>query len=195
MDQVKSKDQTIYLGSLPKMGYKMYGEKFFKTSRDTQKDEQATPIQRTTTPSQNSNEMILNILMRIDEKLTDQYARIEKIEENLQDLGNLMKDKKKSPSSPTPEHTPAAPSLTSTGQASENSDFQAEDNAPESGLVRKSPTPKPENEEKSNEGIEIVGSFNDNSPLHDEPQVEKPPPTNFEEILIRNVFHQMVKDE
>ncbi|WRX24134.1 hypothetical protein QQP08_016621 [Theobroma cacao] len=71
----------------------------------------------------------------------------------------------------------------------------AEGDEPESGPTRKSPTLKPKNEEESNEGTKVIRSFNDDSSQHDEAQPDKPSPTNFEEILIMAVFHQMVREE
>ncbi|WRX14200.1 Reverse transcriptase domain - like 10 [Theobroma cacao] len=93
-DMVKNKDQTIYLGSLPKMGYKLDGEKFTKTPKVS-----AIPAPTKAPSSQFSSEMIFNLLMRIDRKLTDQGAKLWKIEEKITELENELKGKEK-PSEP-----------------------------------------------------------------------------------------------
>lgn len=177
------------------MGFKLEGEKFIKTPKDTSRDENPTSAQTKATPSQISNEMILNLLMRIDGKLTDQSARIQKIEDNLQELGNLMKEKGKSPFGPTTEDLSAAPSLAIARQTAENPAFQVEGDEPESIPARKQPTPEVEIEEKDSDNTKVIGSFNDNYSQHDEAQTDKPSPANSEEILIMDVFHQMVRED
>ncbi|XP_021297276.1 uncharacterized protein LOC110426385 [Herrania umbratica] len=183
MDQVRRRDQAIYLGSLPKMGYKLYGETFVKTSKDAQRDEQATSDQATTTPSQISNEMILNLLMRIDGKLIDQSAKIEKIEEKLQELENLMKNKRKSPLGSTTKHASTTPSQTPTGQVSDSPNFQAEGNEPKPDSAKKLHTPEPETEEKDSPNTEVIGSQ-----LHEETQEAESSPPNSEEVFIMDIF-------
>lgn len=87
---VKNRDQAIYLGSLTKMGYKMDGEKFTKTPKVS-----TIPTPTEAPSSYFSSEMIFNLLMRIDGKLTNQGARLQKIEEKIAELENELKGKEK----------------------------------------------------------------------------------------------------
>ncbi|XP_017973383.1 PREDICTED: uncharacterized protein LOC108661398 [Theobroma cacao] len=114
--------------------------------------------------------MILNLLMRIDGKLTGQFSKIQKIKDKLKELESVIKEKGKSTTNPTTEDTSAIVTLTPVEQAAESPAFQLE-------------------------GTEILGSFDDISPPHDEPQPEQPSPPNFEEVSIMDIFHRMVKEE
>ncbi|WRX22572.1 hypothetical protein QQP08_015059 [Theobroma cacao] len=122
LDQVKSKDQAIYLGSLPKMRYK------------------------------------------------------------LKELESVTKEKGKSATTPAVEDTSATASPTPVEQATESPAFKPKGHESKSVQPRKSPTFELENDEKSNEGTEVLGSFDDTSPPHDEPQPEQPSPPNSEEV-------------
>ncbi|WRX30248.1 Reverse transcriptase [Theobroma cacao] len=124
MDMVKTRDQAIYYGSLIKMGYKLDGEKFTKTPEVF-----AIPAPTEGPSSQFSSEMIFNLLMRIDGKLTDQGARLQKIEEKLAELENELKEKEK-PSKPTAVDSSETPSASPTQQGAESSSLQVEGSDP-----------------------------------------------------------------
>ncbi|EOY09214.1 Uncharacterized protein TCM_024623 [Theobroma cacao] len=166
LDKVKSRDQAIYLGSLPKMGYKLDGEKFVKTPKVTLGGESSLPAQLEAAPSQLSNEMVFNLLMRMDGKLTNQAVRMQKIEEKLVELKNVLKEKGKMPHKLTATDISATSSPAPVGQDAEGSAFQVEGHEPEVDQPRKSPSPKPQKEAKSEQ----------------------------EEVSIM-VFHQMVREE
>ncbi|EOY00268.1 Uncharacterized protein TCM_010097 [Theobroma cacao] len=123
MDLVKSKDQAIYLGSLPKMGYKLDGEKYVKTPKAPSGKESSLIAQPETVSSQFSNEILFTLLMRMDGKLTDQGVRMLKIEEKLVELEKVLKEKGKMPIEPAATDTSATPSPTPTGQDAEGSTF------------------------------------------------------------------------
>ncbi|EOY08685.1 Uncharacterized protein TCM_023723 [Theobroma cacao] len=110
-DKVKSRDQAIYLASLPKMGYKLDGETFVKTPKVAPRKKTSLPTHLEASSSQFSNEMLFNLFMRIDGKLTDQGVRMLKIEEKLTELENVLKEKEKPPSEPAAADTSATPSL------------------------------------------------------------------------------------
>ncbi|XP_021289810.1 uncharacterized protein LOC110420764 [Herrania umbratica] len=169
------------------MGYKSYGETFFKTPKGTQKGEQDTSTQARPTPSQISNEMVLNFLMRIDGKLTDQGIRIEKIEKKLQELRTLMKDKRKTPSGSTTEHAPTTPSPAEQVNESPN---QTEGKEAEQGQAKKMHNEESEFVEKDSTHTEVIGS-----PLHEGTQEAESSSPNSKEVFIMDIFQQMVKEE
>ncbi|WRX13590.1 Reverse transcriptase [Theobroma cacao] len=139
-DKVKTRDQAIYLGSLPKMGYKLDGERYIKTPKVGLGKESSLLAQPEAAPSQFSNEVIFNLLMRIDGKLIDQGARIQKIEERLIEMENKMKGKEKMPSELATTDSSTTPSLAPTEQEAE---VQAEGHEPEVEQPSKSPSPEP----------------------------------------------------
>ncbi|EOY31710.1 Uncharacterized protein TCM_038800 [Theobroma cacao] len=138
-DKVQSKDQAIYLGSLPKMGYKLDGERFVKTPKAGPGKESSLTTQPKVAPSQVLNEVIFNLLMRIYGKLTDQRARMQKIEEKVTELENVLQEKRKMQSEPAAADTSTTPSIAPTGQDAKSSAFQAEGHEPEVNQPRKSP--------------------------------------------------------
>ncbi|EOY32381.1 Uncharacterized protein TCM_040266 [Theobroma cacao] len=107
---VKTRDQAIYFGSLSKMGYKLDGERFIKTLKAGPRKESTLPAQLEGVLSQFSNKIIFNLLMRIDGKLTNQGAIIQKIEERLTEIERAMKEKEKMSSEPAVADTSVTPS-------------------------------------------------------------------------------------
>ncbi|WRX15309.1 Reverse transcriptase [Theobroma cacao] len=67
---VKTRDQAIYYGNLIKKGYVLDGEKFLKTSKTGPRKNHNLPAQPEEAPFRFSNEIIFNLLMRIDEQGT-----------------------------------------------------------------------------------------------------------------------------
>ncbi|XP_017972719.1 PREDICTED: uncharacterized protein LOC108661215 [Theobroma cacao] len=100
MDLVKTRDQAIHYGSLVKMGYVLDGERFIKTSKIGPRKEHSLPTQSEGASSRFSNEVIFNLLMRIDGKLTDQGEKLQKVEEKITELENKLKEKESMPSEP-----------------------------------------------------------------------------------------------
>ncbi|EOX93840.1 Uncharacterized protein TCM_002789 [Theobroma cacao] len=159
-DKVKSRDQAIYLGSLPKMGYKLDGEKFVKTSKVTLRGESFLPA-----------------------------VRMQKIEEKLAELKKVLKEKGKMPTEPAATDTSTTTSPALARQDAEGFAFQAEGHKPKVDQPRKSSSLEPQKKAESEQGTKVLDSHDENSPSHHEPQQEQPYLLNSEEVLIMDVFH------
>ncbi|EOY03451.1 Uncharacterized protein TCM_018529 [Theobroma cacao] len=167
-DKVKSRDQAIYLGSLPKMVYKLDEETFVKTPKVDPGKETSLHAHFEASSSQFSNEMLFNLLMRIDGKLTGQGVRMLKIEEKLAELETVLKEKGKIPSEPAVADTSVTPSLAEK-QGAKGSTFQAEGHEPEVDQPKKTPSLEPQKEVESQQGTEMLGSLDENPPFPPEP--------------------------
>ncbi|EOY21501.1 Uncharacterized protein TCM_013170 [Theobroma cacao] len=104
-DLMKNKDQGIFLGSVLKMGHKIEKNECIKITKGTplapSTGSHSTPFTRVSQLLLQSD-MMLNLLMRIDGKLTDQAEKMEKIQEKLQQLEALLNPAKETNVSETP---------------------------------------------------------------------------------------------
>ncbi|XP_017984324.1 PREDICTED: uncharacterized protein LOC108663620 [Theobroma cacao] len=163
------------------MGYKLDGETFVKTPKVALRKKASLPAHPEVSLSQFSNEMLFNLLMRINGKLTNQAVRMEKIEGKMAESEKMLEEKGKMPIEPTAVDSSVTPSLAPVRQGAEGSVFQAEGHEPE--------------KVESEQGTEVLGSLDENPPFPPKPQKEQLSPPNSEEVSIMDVFHQMVKEE
>ncbi|XP_017976403.1 PREDICTED: altered inheritance of mitochondria protein 21-like [Theobroma cacao] len=213
MDLVKTKDHAIYYGSLVKMGYILDGERFIKTPKTGPRKKHNLPAQPKEAPSRFSNEVIFNLLMRIDGKLTDQGENIQKIEERVTKLENKLKEKENMPSEPMAVNSSATSSTAPAQQGAEGSAEPVEKSSPHvksSGIqaegstykstslvlqikdspqgvdqLAKTSSPEPQSKNDSEQRTKVVGS---------ETKKQQTSPPNSEEVSIMDIFHQMVKE-
>ncbi|WRX08785.1 hypothetical protein QQP08_001272 [Theobroma cacao] len=130
LDLVKTRDQAIYYGSLVKMGYILDGERFIKIPKIGPRKEHSLPAQPEEAPSRFSNEVIFNLLMMINGKLTDQGDKIQKIEEKITELENKLKEKESIPSELVVADNSATSSIALAQQGAEGSVEPVEKSAP-----------------------------------------------------------------
>ncbi|WRX24196.1 zinc finger protein [Theobroma cacao] len=133
MDLVKPRDQTIYYGSLVKMGYVLDGERFIKTPKAGIRKEHSLLAQPEKASFIFSNEVIFNLLIRIDGKLTNQGEKLQKIEEKIIELENKLKKKENIPSEPVVADNSATSSTAPAQQGAEGSAKLVEKSAPHVG--------------------------------------------------------------
>ncbi|WRX20682.1 Reverse transcriptase [Theobroma cacao] len=159
------------------------------------------------------NEVIFNIFLRIEGKLTDQGERLQNIEEKIIKLENDLKKKEKEPFKLVAADTSATPSTTLAQQGVEGLAELAKKSAPHGGShgiqaegstyksvspilqtedshqgvdqPAKTPSLELQSKNESEQGTEVVGS---------KTKKQQASPPNSEEISIMDIFHQMVRE-
>ncbi|XP_017980989.1 PREDICTED: pollen-specific leucine-rich repeat extensin-like protein 1 [Theobroma cacao] len=137
----------------------------------------------------------------MDGKLTKQSLNMVKMEQRLEELENMMKEKGKSIAEPAAKDTSATSSPAPAEEAAEGLAFQVESftgPVPQDKDVEPmiDPEVELEKEKESDKGTEVLGSLDDTPPPIQDPQLEPQPfPPYSEKVSIMGLFHQMVHEE